>query len=925
MSTDYNNNNTSKSNPTYTDEQLLKYIKMYGGKDYVPAKNDFEGDPDVPAPSTIMARFGTWNNALQEAGYETNQESPEPANKKDKQTAIEQIRMVGGEDHRPTHREFNQHDDTMAASTVKAKFGSWNSALIAAGYQPRQPGSSGYSTRDKLKPLYKFVKVNNRKPKQSEINNRSDMPCSTTYQYAFDTIGAAVEEAADMFDLDLDETLSQDTVEFGSAEEIESDQASGGQSDYDNTFQADLEIASQTSVDTDASDGDESHASLETTESTKFAGYNVQSIPDHILFSRLAVLVQQNSAVPERDDIRDADYVPSVEVYEERFGSLRNAVERVGFELKDNEYTLSEAEVYRIDEVDDVGNVDTSDDEVMQMIDDIRMVGGVDTRPKGSEFDEHRNTASLYRAKQAFDGWSNAPNEAGYKPRRRNLSEDEWVGIMNFYIDQNGGLPEVADFDDCCYMGTRRAFNDVVGSLTDFARSGRIDGVVDYSSMDVSEYAVQKLGTGNVEWKRDEIIYLAARFMEREGRRVKVIDFKSDNDLPSAHSAYSHFDTIEQLVQEAGYPHLYEYNTTDDMYAYGEDHELTRNEAKNLFLRHINIAAGEYGPPTKSEFNDHDETGKAYQNSKFFDTWGDACVAAGFRREDVNSVYPRQYLIDGLADFVEQIGHQPDRYDIADCSDLPSGRVYQDRFGTIENAMREAGCAEYIGIASREEIVEHLKRIGGEDHIPSISEFEKDEKAPSKSAIYEKFDDMYDALDAAGYNDNSNLKYTTQEMLDSLKRCIIEHSGIPTQKEMYDNYEYMPNISLYYDRFGGGMQQVVEDQLGLELVLSSDGKRKFDLKEGEADKLEMPERFRQDSQDEELTEIAVDPGRDMDTHVNMDLSVSDGDESGSYESRSEEDLDTDEQIGDGSERESSDGPINRLTSYLKASVFGTRD
>ena len=53
----------------YTDEELLNSLKRFYEKNgRVPVANDFNNDPKYPSDSTIIIRFGTWNNAIEMAG-----------------------------------------------------------------------------------------------------------------------------------------------------------------------------------------------------------------------------------------------------------------------------------------------------------------------------------------------------------------------------------------------------------------------------------------------------------------------------------------------------------------------------------------------------------------------------------------------------------------------------------------------------------------------------------------------------------------------------------------------------------------------------------------------------------------------------------------------------------------------------------------
>lgn len=57
----------------YTDEELLSAItSFYIEYDRVPNNRDFISNPEYPSYTTIVNRFGSWNNAITKAGLATN-------------------------------------------------------------------------------------------------------------------------------------------------------------------------------------------------------------------------------------------------------------------------------------------------------------------------------------------------------------------------------------------------------------------------------------------------------------------------------------------------------------------------------------------------------------------------------------------------------------------------------------------------------------------------------------------------------------------------------------------------------------------------------------------------------------------------------------------------------------------------------------
>lgn len=119
---------------TYTDDELLDSIRDLGeelGKR--PAARDVRERDDLPSVQTYSHRFGSWSEALEAAGYRTGPLTDEDC--------VELIQDLADELGRtPTHSDVNDRDDFPHVWTFQDRFGSWSSALEAAGFDAN-PGT----------------------------------------------------------------------------------------------------------------------------------------------------------------------------------------------------------------------------------------------------------------------------------------------------------------------------------------------------------------------------------------------------------------------------------------------------------------------------------------------------------------------------------------------------------------------------------------------------------------------------------------------------------------------------------------------------------------------------------------------------------------------------------------------------------------
>lgn len=92
-----------------------------------PSMRNMEAD-GAYAPKTYLARFGSWNAALREAGFEPNIRLDIP-----KEEALKQLRTFADELGRTPTSEDMTRDGPYSRKLYERKFGSWNNALQAAG------------------------------------------------------------------------------------------------------------------------------------------------------------------------------------------------------------------------------------------------------------------------------------------------------------------------------------------------------------------------------------------------------------------------------------------------------------------------------------------------------------------------------------------------------------------------------------------------------------------------------------------------------------------------------------------------------------------------------------------------------------------------------------------------------------------------
>jgi hypothetical protein len=114
-------------NRNVPDDELLADLKRAFSAVGKPLTFRAYRDAGQYHPSTIIARFGSWNDALQRAGVPLNGEKGIPTD-----ALFDNLKLVWiARGRQPVYREMNAPPSQFTASTYNARFGGWRKALEA--------------------------------------------------------------------------------------------------------------------------------------------------------------------------------------------------------------------------------------------------------------------------------------------------------------------------------------------------------------------------------------------------------------------------------------------------------------------------------------------------------------------------------------------------------------------------------------------------------------------------------------------------------------------------------------------------------------------------------------------------------------------------------------------------------------------------
>lgn len=127
----------------YTRSRLIETLQKWekdNGK--IPEEKDFT-NKGLPYYTTYVNEFGTWNKALEAAGFETRGPNGRIGyNKYTRKQLIETLQKWEKDNCKiPTEKDFRDNPKYPSFMTYINEFSSWNSALIIAGFKPDNEAS----------------------------------------------------------------------------------------------------------------------------------------------------------------------------------------------------------------------------------------------------------------------------------------------------------------------------------------------------------------------------------------------------------------------------------------------------------------------------------------------------------------------------------------------------------------------------------------------------------------------------------------------------------------------------------------------------------------------------------------------------------------------------------------------------------------
>ncbi len=179
----------NRSGSLISNEKLIQDLRrVTEGLSRVPTNSEYTQRGKHSAKA-LIERFGSWANAVARAGYSTKTSLPVSAS----EVVLEVLRVSKELERSPTRDEFELHSEMSRGPAIRI-FGSWNSALAAAGLPPAR--LSKLSRDELLDEMQRVGRVLGRTPKQLDFRSDRIAKCDAgPFNRVFGSFSAALVAA----------------------------------------------------------------------------------------------------------------------------------------------------------------------------------------------------------------------------------------------------------------------------------------------------------------------------------------------------------------------------------------------------------------------------------------------------------------------------------------------------------------------------------------------------------------------------------------------------------------------------------------------------------------------------------------------------------------------------------------------------------
>ncbi len=394
-----------------TKEELIKELERLSNTlGRPPQVSDMNALGEYSA-HTYKKRFGSWNGALEKIGMES--ESIHNATRDD---LINEMQQLAEELGHPPRTEHMDTEGKYSSTTYQNRFGGWQKALEAAGFEP----FTGISKDELLTAVKSLAKDLDRSPTTKEFN-QSTPHSATTCKEKFGSWRKTLEEAG----LDPNENGQREYTNDELIDEMQRLDGDLGHTPSSSEMEDEGEYSSGVYQNRFGSWSDAVEAAELDSDSV-----GRQQYTDAKLLEELEFVAEELGQTPRATDMdKYGDIAPATFV--NRFGSWDEALEKAGYDPDENA----------------AGKQYTNQELVSELQKLAKSIGRSPTTVEMNESGKYSSSVYLDR----FDSWENALVEADLDPENtkssKKYSDEELIAELHRLRDKLGDIPTTTDME----------------------------------------------------------------------------------------------------------------------------------------------------------------------------------------------------------------------------------------------------------------------------------------------------------------------------------------------------------------------------------------------------------------------------------------------------------------------------------------------
>lgn len=175
--------------PISRDSLIEELNRLADALGKTPSANDMRDHGEHPV-STYRSQFGSWANAVSEAGF-TPKSVGEPIPRDE---LIAEVQRLAGELERPPSATDMKTIGNYSTDAYRNHFGSWNQAVEAAGFEPIPQGGKQLQQDELLAELLRLADELERPPTTVDMREQGEYAIKPYYKQ-FESWEAALKSA----------------------------------------------------------------------------------------------------------------------------------------------------------------------------------------------------------------------------------------------------------------------------------------------------------------------------------------------------------------------------------------------------------------------------------------------------------------------------------------------------------------------------------------------------------------------------------------------------------------------------------------------------------------------------------------------------------------------------------------------------------